>query len=67
MTIHDVDIYHCQKCGRVLSAEHESEVPECCGEKMAQAVAHISYQDDEQSVGPTETVVRKSHQESAKK
>ena len=68
MTTHDVDIYHCQKCGRVKSSEHETEIPECCGEQMAQAVAHITYEDDQTDIGPPETVIEKSHHlEPAKK
>ena len=68
MITHDVDIYHCQKCGRVVSSEHEAEVPECCGEKMDQAVAHITYEDDQKDVSPAESVIQKSHRmEPAKK
>jgi hypothetical protein len=69
MTIHDVDIYHCQKCGRICSCEHEERVPECCGEKMARAVAHITYEDDREEIPSVEKVVEKSHHnlESAKR
>lgn len=61
MTTHRVDIYHCQKCGRVCSCEHEEQVPECCGETMARAVANITYEDNRARVGSTDDVVEKSH------
>lgn len=61
MTVHHVDIYHCQKCGRVCSCEHEDRVPVCCGEKMARAVANITYEDDSDKVGSAEEAIAKSH------
>lgn len=61
MKIHHVDIYHCQKCGRVCSCEHEERTPECCGERMARAVADITYEDDSPQTESTENVIEKSH------
>lgn len=61
MTVHHVDIYHCQKCGKVCSCEHEESVPTCCGEEMARAVANITYKDDRPDVGSTDEVIEKSH------
>lgn len=62
MTTHDVDIYHCQKCGRVVSCEHEDGAPKCCGEAMAQAVANITYEDDRDHVSSTKEAIEGSHQ-----
>lgn len=61
MTVHHVDIYHCQKCGKVCSCEHEDKVPECCGTEMERAVANITYADDSAEVGSTDEVIQKSH------
>lgn len=66
MTVHHVDIYHCLKCGRVLSRAHEEGVPECCGKEMNVAVANITYEDDRDDVGSTDEVIEKSHQSSPK-
>lgn len=61
MAEHHVDIYHCQQCGRVLSREHDSEPPLCCGERMARAVANITYEDDSEKPLNTDEVIAKSH------
>lgn len=61
MTVHCVDIYHCQICGRVVSCEHEAAVPECCGAQMVRAVANITYEDESERVGSPDEVVEKSH------
>jgi hypothetical protein len=62
MFTHEVDIYHCQKCGRIENREHGAErPPECCGESMALAVAGIRYQDPCESVGSTDEVIDRSH------
>lgn len=61
MNVHHVDIYHCQKCGRVCSCEHETRVPVCCGREMARAVANIAYEDESDDVGSPEDVIARSH------
>ena len=45
MSIHHIDIYHCQHCGKVTNCEHEDGVPNCCGDQMARAVANLVYDD----------------------
>ena len=61
MTVHHVDIFHCQKCGRVRSCEHEDRLPVCCGREMARAVANITYENHSDVVGSTDDVVARSH------
>jgi hypothetical protein len=61
MSVHHVDIYHCQKCGKVISCDHDHDVPTCCGVQMEAAVPNITYQDDCDDVGSTEDVIKKSH------
>jgi hypothetical protein len=61
MMTHHVDIYHCQRCGRISSREHEDEAPVCCGKEMSRAVANITYADESENVGPPDEVIEKSH------
>lgn len=61
MKVHHVDIYHCQKCGRVISREHEAHVPACCDQQMSRAVANITYTDDSDQIGTPDEVIEKSH------
>ncbi|MCA9071925.1 MAG: hypothetical protein KDA84_23515 [Planctomycetaceae bacterium] len=57
MTTLNVDIYHCQKCGRVASCECEQRAPECCGESMAQAITNIRYDESHHEMTPTKEVI----------
>lgn len=61
MSEHHVDIYHCQKCGRLSSCDHEDCAPECCSEEMSRAVANITYTDDQSEIGTPDEVIEKSH------
>jgi len=47
MEIHNVCIYHCLHCGRVVHAELDEEPPKCCGHTMTRAC--------EETVGPDES------------
>lgn len=42
MKTHNVTIYHCLCCGRVVHSEPEAEVPQCCGQEMARAGAEAA-------------------------
>lgn len=57
--LHDVNVYHCQKCGRVVHRECRDPVPECCGVAMPVAVAHVRREDDRQGDCSTEVVVER--------
>jgi hypothetical protein len=37
MKTHNVSIFHCASCGRVVHAELDAEPPQCCGQAMAVA------------------------------
>jgi hypothetical protein len=37
METHNVSIYHCVTCGRIVHAELETAAPQCCGHAMTQA------------------------------
>lgn len=37
MEVHNADLYHCQKCGRVERRVGEVEAPICCNQQMAKA------------------------------
>jgi hypothetical protein len=37
MTTHDVIVYHCLACGRVVDAEQGAVPPQCCGNAMVDA------------------------------
>lgn len=39
MKIHNVDLYHCQKCGKVTRREGNVAAPECCGQRMTKAAS----------------------------
>lgn len=62
MTVHHVDIYHCQKCGKVTNCENGEKQPECCGEPMVRAVANITYDNSSNLARSVEEVIQKSHQ-----
>lgn len=38
MKAHNVVIYHCQRCGRVIHQNSEPPPPVCCGASMTPAV-----------------------------
>lgn len=61
MTVHYVDVYHCQKCGRVTNCEPNAQVPQCCGEPMAQAVSNMSYEQDHSEVSSRNEEAESSH------
>lgn len=61
MKVHHVDIYHCQRCGRLCSCEHEKSAPKCCREEMSRAVANITYSDEKAEIGTPAEVIKKSH------
>jgi DNA-directed RNA polymerase subunit RPC12/RpoP len=42
MTTHDVIVYHCLACGRVVDAEQGAEPPQCCGSVMVNACPETS-------------------------
>ncbi|QDU27220.1 hypothetical protein ETAA8_23050 [Anatilimnocola aggregata] len=37
MELHNILIYHCVACGRIVHAEPEAKVPQCCGHAMVKA------------------------------
>jgi hypothetical protein len=39
-------IYHCTICGRVVHSELDSELPQCCGHVMANAVTETTSEGD---------------------
>jgi hypothetical protein len=47
MTTHNISIYHCLSCGRIVHAELNAKPPHCCGHVMTQACNEtISDKDD---------------------
>lgn len=58
MKTHNAIIYHCISCGRVVHAEEETELPECCGHAMTKACAETIHEGDvaeREASGPSET------------
>ena len=46
MEIHNVCIYHCLHCGRVVHAELDDEPPKCCGHTMTRACEETVAKDE---------------------
>ena len=49
MDIHNVCIYNCLHCGRVVHAELDDEPPQCCGQTMTRACEETVSDDDEEN------------------
>jgi hypothetical protein len=43
---HNVSIYHCIACGRVMQAELKAKPPQCCGKTMAKSAADAIREGD---------------------
>jgi hypothetical protein len=43
---HNVIIYHCLSCGRVLQVEIEADPPQCCGQAMSKAFTDTIHKSD---------------------
>jgi predicted RNA-binding Zn-ribbon protein involved in translation (DUF1610 family) len=58
MTSHDVIVYHCLTCGRVVDAEQGAASPQCCGSAMVDACPESNLLGnvcpDPQATPPTE-------------
>ena len=37
MAVHNLVMYHCQKCGRLVNQEFDEAIPYCCGRAMTKA------------------------------
>jgi len=37
MAVHNLVMYHCQKCGRLVNQEFDETIPYCCGRAMTKA------------------------------
>ena len=37
MPVHNLVMYHCQKCGRLVNQEFDEAIPYCCGRSMTKA------------------------------
>lgn len=46
MEIHNVCIYHCLHCGRVVHTELDEEPPKCCGHTMTRACEDTVAKDE---------------------
>ena len=55
MEIHNVDLFHCLKCGKVVRREKDAPVPTCCGEQMVKAAAQTVPEKEGESSQSTES------------
>jgi len=37
MAVHNLVMFHCQKCGRLVNQEFDEAIPYCCGKSMTKA------------------------------
>jgi hypothetical protein len=52
MAVQHTDIFHCQKCGRVVYQSHGDPGPRCCEEPMVCAVADIAEERPPEELRP---------------
>ncbi len=46
MKTHNANIYHCISCGRIVHAELEATLPQCCGHTMINACTQMIGEGD---------------------
>lgn len=65
MKLHNRILFHCLCCGRVVHAEPEDKVPNCCGKRMTNAASETIVEaerfvpaDDERLAGSESPSIR---------
>lgn len=53
MKTHNRILFHCLGCGRVVHAEPDENIPNCCGKQMTRAAAETVVEGEKDVATPT--------------